>query len=77
MFVSKKKLKALVDENMALKKENRNFKATNERLSDSNLDLWYENMLLNVKLQRKESKVPGAYFYEAAKQVNRIKCNSD
>ena len=64
MFVSKNKLKTLVDENMALKKENRNLKATNERLSDNNLDLWYENILLNVKLHKKEGQKFGEYFYE-------------
>lgn len=63
MFVSKKKLRAIVDENVALKKENRNLMAANERLSDSNLDLWYENKLLIVKLIKKEGQKFGEYFY--------------
>ena len=38
MFVSRKKLKALVDENIALKKQNLELMDDNERLSGSNLD---------------------------------------
>ena len=75
MFVSKKKLKVLVDENMALKKQNRNLKATNERLSDNNLDLWYENKILTAKLQKKEGQKFGEYFYakEGEKSDNQSK----
>ena len=75
MFVSKKKLKALVDENVALKKENGRLMAENNRLSDSNLDLWYENKLLIVKLLKKEGQKFGEYFYakEGEKSDNQSK----
>ena len=39
MFVSRRKLKALVDENKALREEINELMDDNERLSDSNLDL--------------------------------------
>ena len=70
MFVSKRKLKALVDENIALKKQNRELMADNERLSDSNLDLWWECKKLNMKLMRKQGQKTGEYFYKASEAVN-------
>ena len=63
MFVSRKKLRAIVDENVALKKNVRHLKDENTRLSDSNLDLWYDNKLLNAKLMKKEGQEYGRYFY--------------
>lgn len=66
MFVSRRKLRAIVDESVTLKKENRNLKAANERLSDSNFDLWWDNQKLNVKLTKKEGKSFGEYFYGKA-----------
>lgn len=63
MFVSRRKLKALVDENMELKKENRQLMADNERLSDSNLDLWWENKMLRLSMCRKQRQKFGEYFY--------------
>lgn len=63
MFVSRKKLKALVDENMALKKENRRLMAENNRLSDSNLDLWWDNKMLRLSMCRKQRQKCGEYFY--------------
>ena len=63
MFVSKKKLKALVDENMALKKENRRLMAENNRLSDSNLDLHWENKMLKLSMCKKQKQKCGEYFY--------------
>lgn len=63
MFVSKKKLKAPVDENMALKKENRRLMAENNRLSDSNLDLHWENKMLRLSMCRKQRQKCGEYFY--------------
>ncbi len=73
MLVSKKKYEALEAENEALRKENEKLMDDNERLSDSNLDLWWENKLLNIKLQRKEGQEFGKCFYEAAKQIAHIK----
>ena len=70
MFVSRKKLKVLVDENVALKKQNRELMADNERLSDSNFDLSWENKKLNVKLMKKEGQKLGEYFYEVGKSNN-------
>lgn len=70
MFVSRKKLKALVDENMALKKQNRELMADNERLSDSNLDLWWECRKLSFKLIKKQGQKFGEYFYKASEAVN-------
>ena len=64
MFVSKRKLKALVDENVALKKQNRELMADNKRLSDSNLDLWWDSVLLSLKLMQPKNKQYGAYFYK-------------
>ena len=63
MFVSRKKLKALVDENIALKKQNRELMADNERLSDSNLDLWWDNKMLKLSMCRKQKQKCGEYFY--------------
>lgn len=78
MYISKKKLKALVDESMNLQKQNRKLrreldmcKAENERLSDSNLDLWFEIKLLNAKLQRKEGQGFGEYFYKTSEVESR------
>ena len=68
MFVSKKKLKALVDENMALKKENRELMADNERLSDSNLDLHWENKMLRLSMCKKQRQKCGEYFYTRGKR---------
>ena len=65
MFVSRKKLKALVDENIALKKQNNQLMADNERLSDSNLDWWWECRKLNIKLVKIQGKKYGEYFYKA------------
>lgn len=63
MFVSKKKLKALADEVVDLKRDNRRLMKDNERLSDSNLDIWYENQLLKIEKQKKEGRRFGEYFY--------------
>ena len=63
MFVSKKKLKALVDENMALRKENRRLMAENNRLSNSNFDLHWENKMLSLSMCRKQRQKYGEYFY--------------
>jgi hypothetical protein len=68
MFVSRKKLKALVDENVALKKQNRELMADNERLSDSNLDLWWDNKMLRLSLCRKKMQKCGEYFYTKGKK---------
>lgn len=70
MFVSRKKLKALVDENVALKKQNRELMADNERLSDSNLDLWWDGVLLSLKLMQPKSKQFGAYFYKKEGEIS-------
>lgn len=69
MFVSRKKLKALVDENMALKKQNRELMADNERLSDSNLDLWWDNKMLNFRATHKPQRETGYYFYAKQKET--------
>lgn len=63
MFVSRRKLKALVDENETLKKQNRELMEDNERLSDSNLDLWWDNKMLRLSLCRKKRQKCGEYFY--------------
>lgn len=63
MFVSRRKLKALVDENVALKKQNHELMADNERMSDSNLDLWWENKMLRMSMCRKQRQKFGEYFY--------------
>lgn len=73
MFVSKKKYEALEAKYEELRLENEKLMDENERLSDNNLDLWWENKLLNIKLQRKEGQEFGKCFYEAAKQVAHIK----
>ena len=70
MFISRKKLKALVDENVALKKQNRELMADNERLSDSNLDLWWECRKLSFKLTKKQGQKIAEYFYKASEAVN-------
>ena len=78
MYISKKKLKALIDENMSYQRQVRKLKrelavreAEVERLSDSNLDLWFEIKLLNAKLQRKEGQEYGEYFYRASEVESR------
>ncbi len=63
MFVSKKKLKALVDENMALKKQNRKLIVNNKKLFDSNFDLRWENKMLRLSMCRKQRQKCGEYFY--------------
>lgn len=63
MFVSKKKLKALVDENMALKKQNRELIVNNKKLFDSNFDLRWENKMLRLSMCRKQRQKYGEYFY--------------
>lgn len=70
MFVSRRKLKVLVDENVELKKENRKLMADNERLSDSNLDLWWECQKLSFKLTKKQDQKIAEYFYRASEAVN-------
>lgn len=70
MFVSKRKLKALVDENMTLKKQNLELMADNERISDSNLDLWWECRKLSFKLIKKQGQKIGEYFYKSMEAVN-------
>ena len=73
MFVSRKKYEALEAKYEELRLENEKLMNDNERLSDSNLDLWWENKLLNIKLQKKEGQEFGKCFYEAAKQIAHIK----
>lgn len=70
MFVSRakfealeNKVEALVDENVALKKQNRELMADNERLSDSNFDLWWENKMLRFGATYKPQREAGHYFY--------------
>ena len=63
MFVSKKKLKALVDENMALKKQNRKLIVNNKKLFDSNFDLRWENKMLRLSMCKKQRQKYGEYFY--------------
>lgn len=63
MFVSRKKLKALADELVSLKKENSRLEKDNKRLSDSNLDLWYDCQLMKIEKLKKEGKKTGEYFY--------------
>lgn len=63
MFVSKKKLKALVDENMALKKQNRKLIVNNKKLFDSNFDLRWDNKMLKLSMCRKQRQKCGEYFY--------------
>lgn len=75
--ISRKKLKALMDENEALRKENVSLMDDNERLSDSNLDLYWDNKILNVRLQKKEGQKFGTYFYEAAKRVAHPELQSE
>ena len=77
MFVSRKKLKALVDENMALQEQNHKLrreldvrKDENVRLSDDNFDLWYDNKLLKAKLMKKEGRKFGEYFYGTSKKLD-------
>ncbi len=68
MFVSKKKYEALEAKYEELRLENEKLMDDNERLSDSNFDLWWENKLLNIKLQRKEGRRLGEYFYQGNKK---------
>ena len=70
MFVSRRKLKALVDENKALREEINELMDDNERLSDSNLDLYWDNKILNVRLQKKEGQKFGEYFYGTGKKLD-------
>ena len=70
MFVSRRKLKALVDENVALKKQNRELIVNNEKLfasltftMDSNFDLRWENKMLRLSMCRKQRQKYGEYFY--------------
>ena len=71
MFISRKKLKALVNENIALKKQNRELMADNERLSDSNLDLWWDCKKLNARLTHKAGKRAGEYFYKSMEALKK------
>ncbi len=63
MFVSRRKLRTLVDENVALRKENRELMANNKRLFDSNFDLRWENKMLRLSMCRKQRQKYGEYFY--------------
>ena len=63
MFVSRKKLKALVDESVTVKKENARLRREIQRLSDSNLDLWWDNKMLRLSLCSKQRQKCGEYFY--------------
>lgn len=71
MFVSRKKLKALVDENIALKKQNLELMDDNERLSDSNFDLWWDCKKLNARLTRKAGQRAGEYFYKSMEALKK------
>jgi hypothetical protein len=63
MFVSRRKLKALVDENVALKKQNRELIVNNKKLFDNNFDLRWENKMLRLSMCRKQRQKFGEYFY--------------
>lgn len=67
MFVSRKKLKALVDENIAVRRENAKLREEMQRLSDSNFDLRWDNKMLHLELEKREQKELGGYFYEGNK----------
>jgi hypothetical protein len=57
---------------MELKKENRLLMADNERLSDSNLDLWWDNKMLRFRasIKRESAQEPvGRYFYTKQKET--------
>jgi acyl carrier protein phosphodiesterase len=72
MFVSRKKLKALVDESVAVKQENARLRKEIQRLSDSNLDLWWDNKMLNFRasIKRESAQEPvGRYFYTKQKET--------
>jgi regulator of replication initiation timing len=69
MFVSRKKLKALVDENVAARKENARLRKEIQRLSDSNLDLWWDNKMLNFRVTHKPQREAGHYFYTKQKET--------
>ena len=64
MFVSRRKLKALVDENVALKKQNRELMVNNKKLFDSNFDLRWENKMFRLSMCRKQRQKFGEYFYK-------------
>lgn len=68
MFVSRKKLKALVDESVTVKKENARLRKEIQRLSDSNLDLWWDNKMLRLSLCSKQRQKCGEYFYTRGKK---------
>ena len=71
MFISRKKLKTLVNENMALKKQNRELMDDNERLSDSNFDLWWDCKKLNARLTYKAGQRAGEYFYKSMEALKK------
>ena len=68
MFVSRKKLKALVDESVTVKRENAKLRREIQRLSDSNLDLWWDNKMLRLSLCSKQRQKCGEYFYTRGKK---------
>ena len=68
MFVSRKKLKALVDESVTVKRENAKLRREIQRLSDSNLDLWWDNKMLRLSLCSKQRQNCGEYFYTRGKK---------
>lgn len=69
MFVSRKKLKALVDESVAVKKENARLRKEIQRLSDSNLDLWWDNKMLRLENSKKNPQKLAEYFYTNRKEI--------
>lgn len=72
MFVSKKKLKDLVDESVTVKRENAKLRREIQRLSDSNLDLWWDNKMLRFRasIKRESAQEPvGRYFYTKQKET--------
>ncbi len=68
MFVSKKKYEAFEAKYEELRLENERLMNDNERLFDSNFDLYWDNKLLNMKLQKKQGRKLGEYFYQSNKK---------
>ena len=62
-IINRNKFKALVDENIALKRENNRLMKENKKLFDSNFDLSWENKMLRLSMCRKQRQKYGEYFY--------------
>ena len=69
----------IIQQNNALKRENKKLAAANQVLFDENFNLRFEMQMQKIRQEKSEDtpQVFGAYFYEAAKRVAHPELQSE